>query len=400
MRPFSLPEAIPTAAFAFRGYDVANLGRTPELLDHPAYGPTVEAALREAGDACRAATGRPADLVGRVRRREETRGLDTYAEDVALVVAASVAQVRLLEDRFAAPLRRARLAFGYSLGELSALIAAGVYGLADLLRVPLALAADAADLAADVTMGVLFSRGTALDVPAVRHLCLEINQDGTGVIGVSAVLSPNCVLLLGQGGTVDRFAAGARARLAGPVAVRKNPHRWPPLHTPITWQRALPNRAAVLLQTARGGLTAPPVPILSGVTGRADYAADNSRDLLQRWVDHPQRLWDQVAGTLAAGVRTVVHVGPAPNLIPATFRRLAEDVRGQLDGSAPGSLGRRLVSRLARRPWLAQLLPAGAALLRAPAVRHINLEDWLLEQGGAAGGARPAAVESAAAPAP
>src|SRR3954447_15186995 len=95
-RPVPLPDAIPTTAFAFRGYDVANLGRTPELLDHPAYGPTVEAALREAADACRAVTGRPADLVGRVRRREESRGLDTYAEDVALVVAASVAQVRLL----------------------------------------------------------------------------------------------------------------------------------------------------------------------------------------------------------------------------------------------------------------------------------------------------------------
>jgi [acyl-carrier-protein] S-malonyltransferase len=391
-----LPDTIPTTAFAFRGYDIANLGRTPELLDHPAYGPTVEAALREGSDVCRAATGRTTDLVGRVRRREETRGLDTYAEDVALVVSVSIAQVRLLEERFAAPLRRAKLAFGYSLGELSALIAAGVYGLADLLRVPLTLAGDAVALAGDVTMGVLFSRGAALDLAAVRHLCLEINQQGAGVIGVSSHLSPNCVLLLGQGGTVDRFAAGMRSRLAGPVALRKNPHRWPPLHTPITWQRAIPNRAAVLLQTAPGGLTAPPVPVLSGVTGRADYAADNSRDLLHQWIDHPQRLWDQVAGTLAAGARTVVHVGPAPNLIPATFRRLAEDVRGQLDGRSPGSLGRRVVSRLARRPWLAQLLPAGAALLRAPAVEHINLEDWLLEQGGATGVARPALAGSAA----
>ena len=30
------------AAFAFRGYNVTNLGRTPELLEHPAYGPIVE----------------------------------------------------------------------------------------------------------------------------------------------------------------------------------------------------------------------------------------------------------------------------------------------------------------------------------------------------------------------
>jgi [acyl-carrier-protein] S-malonyltransferase len=39
----------------------------------------------------------------------------------------------------------------------------------------------------------------------------------------------------------------------------------------------------------------------------------------------------------------------------------------------------RAVSGLARRPWLAAMLPANAALLRAPYVKHVNLEDWLLE---------------------
>jgi [acyl-carrier-protein] S-malonyltransferase len=80
-------------------------------------------------------------------------------------------------------------------------------------------------------------------------------------------------------------------------------------------------------------------------------------------------------------VRTVVHVGPAPNLIPATFKRLSDDVRGQLHGISPRSFGRRVVSRLVHRPWLAQLLPSNAVLLRAPEVRHVHLEDWLLEQG-------------------
>ena len=34
---------------------------------------------------------------------------------------------------------------------------------------------------------------------------------------------------------------------------------------------------------------------------------------------------------------------------------------------------------LARRPWLSALLPSRAALLRAPLLQHIILEDWLLE---------------------
>jgi len=32
-----------------------------------------------------------------------------------------------------------------------------------------------------------------------------------------------------------------------------------------------------------------------------------------------------------------------------------------------------------RRPWLASVLPTEASLLRAPLVRQVNLEDWLIE---------------------
>jgi [acyl-carrier-protein] S-malonyltransferase len=135
-----------------------------------------------------------------------------------------------------------------------------------------------------------------------------------------------------------------------------------------------------MLETLPGGFRSPSLPLLSGVTGRTSYNDYNSRELLHRWVDHPQRLWNMIYRTLVAGVETVVHVGPAPNLIPATFKRLSEDVRGQLAGRSPANLGLRAVSCMARRPWLAKLLPSCAALLRAPFIRHVILEDWLLER--------------------
>jgi [acyl-carrier-protein] S-malonyltransferase len=377
-----LTESLRSTAFVFRGYNITNLGRTPELLEHPAYGPIVEESLRRGSELCSAVTGRSVDLVGRVRRREETRDLTTYAEDIALIVSVSLAQVRILEEQFHTPMRQAKLAFGYSLGEASALIAAGSYGL-DLLKVPISLADDCVALAQDVTMGVLFSRGMALDSDAVNRLCLEINQEGKGVIGVSSVLSPNCSLLLGQGDTVDRFQAQIRNRLVGRVTLKKNPHRWPPLHTPITWQRAIPNRAAVMLHSIPGGLETPPLPILSSATGGSAYSGHNSRRLLHQWVDHPQQLWEQIIHVLSAGVRTVIHVGPDPNMVLATFNRLREDVLGQLNGHSPATLGRRVVSRMVRRPWLAHLLPSAAMLLRAPLIRHVTLEDWLLDEAGA-----------------
>lgn len=379
-RLLPLPDVLATTAFAFRGYNVANLGRTPELLDHPAYGPVVEDALREGSAICTAATGRPCDLVERVRKHIETRDLSTYAEDVALIVSVSVAQMRILHEQFNAPFEKGRLAFGYSLGEASALIAAEMFEMKHLLHVPLALADDSVALADGVTMGVLFSRGPALDLDAVQRLCVEVNQIGEGTIGMSSILSPNCVLLLGQGTTLDHFQARMRERLSGVVTMRRNSNRWPPLHTPITWQRSIPNRAAVMLQSMPGGMEPPPLPILSGVTGRPSYADASSRDLLHRWVDHPQRLWDQIVATLNSAVRTVVHVGPSPNLIPATIKRLSDAVRQQMEGRSPVSLGRRMMAGIANRPWLTSLLPSAAVLLRAPSITQVNLEDWLLEQ--------------------
>ncbi|MCI0357129.1 MAG: hypothetical protein L0211_01420, partial [Planctomycetaceae bacterium] len=53
---------------------------------------------------------------------------------------------------------------------------------------------------------------------------------------------------------------------------------------------------------------------------------------------------------LVGGVETVVHVGPGPNLLPATFRRLSNNIEAQLNRPGLGSFGRRTLARLVRRP--------------------------------------------------
>ena len=200
------------------------------------------------------------------------------------------------------------------------------------------------------------------------------------MIGISSVLSPNTVLLLGQQKTVRRFKKIMQERLPRQVHMRENPHRWPPLHTSIMWQRNIPNRAAVMMQKMSGGFHAPDPDVLSLVTGNTRYDDVNSRDILHRWVDHPQRLWDGVNELLSSGVTTVIHVGPEPNLIPATFKRLSDNIQEQVSGRSLGSLGLRAVSGMVRRPWLSALLPSRTSLLRAPKIRHVILEDWLLNQ--------------------
>ena len=378
--PLPIKDLAANAMFAFRGYDQTNLGRTPELLEHPAYGPVVEKFLAEATSVYSDATGQTCDLVGRVKNRIET-SLESYAEAVALIVATELAQLKLLEQFHGVKYADFKMAVGYSLGEVSALVAGGVYDMETVLHPLLSLGKDTAALAVDVRMGIIFSRGPALDLDAIRKLMVKITAEGKGTISFSSFLSPNTVLVMGQGETVKRFKSLMKDELPGRVHLKLNQHFWPPIHTTITRQRNIPDRAAVILETAKGGFTEPTIPILSCVTGGDHYYNDfNSRDLLVRWVDRPQRLWEVIVKVLKQGVQTVVHVGPTPNIVPATLNRLAANVKDQLDGNTLSSFGLRAVSAIVRqpRPWLTSVLSDDATLLRAPYVQQIVLEDWLL----------------------
>lgn len=374
----NLQSRIGTTAFAFRGYNVTNLGRTAELLAHPVYGGTVESYLKRTSGICADVIGRQVDLARMVREGDEP-GVDQYAEAVSLIAAVELAQVQILEEFHGVRFAQAKMTFGYSLGELVAVTCAGVFDVDDVMRVPLAMAEDCVALVDDVTMGVLFSRGPVIDEMEVRRLCRQITASGGGTIAISSILSPNTMLLLGQNDTITRFKETMHEFLPDPAHLRINTDRWPPLHTPIVRQKHIPDRASVMMDAMPGGMTPPCPPILSLVTGKRSYDDYHARDLLRNWVDHPQRLWDAIYDTLASGVTTVIHVGPDPNLIPATFHRLSENVRQQTSSYSLRRVGMRAAAGLARRPWLSTLLPSRAALLRAPSVQHIILEDWLLE---------------------
>ncbi|MDR3634707.1 MAG: ACP S-malonyltransferase [Isosphaeraceae bacterium] len=377
-----LTRRIRSTALAFRGYDVANLGRSRELLEHPEYGPVVAKVLAEASEISSAALGVGIDLAAHVRAGEKT-ALATFPHDVAAIVAMETAQLRLLEQFFHVPIHDVRLSFGYSIGELSALIFSGVFSLAELLPIPLLLAPDCAELAEDTTLGVLFTRkGPELHPEDVERLCTAISGEGQGLIGPSAYLSPNTALLLAQGRTLDRVEALMREYLPEKVMLRRNPNKWPPLHSPLVWQRLIPNRAAVALYKIAGNPAPPSPQVLSAVTGEASYDGLNTRDLLVRWTDHPQRLWDVIDRTLAEGVETVIHVGPGPSLIAATFSRLGNNVSRYVGygNKYLNLLGRGLASGLSHYAWLSRRLPSKTNLLRAPYLHHVALEDWLLEQ--------------------
>lgn len=369
---------ITTTALAFRGYNLTNLGRTAELLKQPAYCEIVTEELDRFSAICAEYSETPVNLLKRVKQGDEP-GLEFYAESIALVVAVEVAHMRLLDEVHQVGTSQAQVTFGYSLGELTAISFGGVFPIDQMIRVPLAMAADSLELAQDTRMGVLFSRGPTIDESDIERLCLQITSEGNGTIGISAVLSPNTYLLIGQQETVQNFKAKMHDLLPTRAHLRINGNRWPPLHTQIVRQKSIVDRASVMMETLPGSFSPPCPSVLSLVTGKMSYDDHSARDILRKWIDQPQRLWDVVDETLDLGVQTILHIGPEPNVIPATFRRLSENVTEQTNSGSLGGLGMRAVSGLARRPWLAAMLPSRAALLRAPHIKHVVVEDWLLE---------------------
>lgn len=365
------------AAFAFRGYNVSNHGKNLELLEHSLYGPLVQEVLERASAICAKAVGRPIDLVERVRTKPES-SVHSFPEDVSMIVAMSVAHVKLLEHFFDLPIKSSKMLTGYSIGELTATMVTGMFDMEDILPLPLCLSDEAASLAEHVTMGVVFTRDQTLKLADVRRLCVRISSEGDGLIAISTHLAPNACLLLAEGNTLDRFQELMKTEISDKLLLRRNKSKWPPLHTPILWQKSIPNRGALELFKIRGGFVAPKPPIVSCVTGRPSYNDWNSRDLLVQWIDQPQLLWDALYYILESGVDLVIHVGPEPNLIPNTLNRLSQNVLEQMNRGFIGKFGKRMVMGIARRKWLSSLLSSQSAILRAPFVEHIILEDWLL----------------------
>ncbi|GAA4420712.1 hypothetical protein [Bremerella cremea] len=363
-----------TTTFVFRGYNVTNLGRTHQLLNHPRFGGYVARRLDQCGKIAADVIHRPVDLLHRVSHNEETT-LESYADAIALIVGAEMAQVDILENEYGVQFDRAQYLMGYSLGELTALVAAKCLSLEDALTIPLALSADIAKLAPTCTLAVLFCRRKTLSATLVHRVCQEVSAEGNGLVGISAVLSPNSLIVIGEADSATRVQQRLSGMLSDRVHLKKNPNRWPPMHTPIVWREHITSRASLLMSKMKSGFTAPKPPVLSLVTGACSYTDSNVRDLICQWVDKPQNLWQAVYHTLSSGTERLIHLGPEPNIIPATYSRLAENVEAQVKAS----LSTRALSTLVYRPWLHSLIGERAYLMRAPSIQQTVLEDWLLD---------------------
>ena len=206
-----------------------------------------------------------------------------------------------LWTELAARLRRPpAAAAGHSLGEYTALAAAGVFGFEDGLRLVKARAEAMAEaVAAGEPSGMAALLGA--DARRAEEEAAARRAEG-GRLWVANLNAPGQVVMAGAMEDVDRLAADAR-RAGFRRAVKLNVAG--AFHTPLM----LPAAARVEEALSKVRLEEPRFPVWVNTTGEPVDAA-RLPGLLVRQVSSPVRFGASLQSMAAAGVEAFVHVGP------------------------------------------------------------------------------------------
>ncbi|MES1240331.1 MAG: ACP S-malonyltransferase [Acidobacteriota bacterium] len=201
---------------------------------------------------------------------------------------------------------------GHSLGEYSALVAAGALDFADALRL-VRRRGELMQEAVPVGVGAM-AAFIGLDDQAVAQIAAESAQGE--VCAVANYNSPGQTVIAGHKGAVDRAVALARergARKATLLAVSA------PFHSPLM----RPAREGMIPALAAVELHDPRVPVVANVDAAPVATGDAARDALARQIDGPVR-WVESVKWMAdeLGVQMFLEVGSG-NVLTGLNRRIA-----------------------------------------------------------------------------
>jgi [acyl-carrier-protein] S-malonyltransferase len=245
---------------------------------------------------------------------DETLRLTENAQPALMAV--SMAVVRVLEAKGVTVPKHADFVAGHSLGEYSALCAAGVFSISDTARL-LKTRGQAMQQAVPVGQGAMAAI-LGLDLETVLRAANDAEQGE--VCGVANDNAPGQVVISGHPGAVNRAiellkAAGAKRALPLPVSA--------PFHC------ALMRPAADAMEHALGMVTmsAPAVPVIVNVTARPTSDVDAIRKHLVEQVTGMVR-WTESIGwaTGEGGVGELYELG-AGKVLTGLAKRIAPEVQ-------------------------------------------------------------------------
>jgi [acyl-carrier-protein] S-malonyltransferase len=249
----------------------------------------------------------------------ERLNLTEYTQPALLT--ASIAALRTLEPAGLKPVAVA----GHSLGEYSALVAAGgltFTAAAALVQKRGRYMAEAVPSGSGLVAAIL---GLASD--AVRDACREASS--VGVVAAANFNSPGQVVIAGEKAAVERAIEAAKARGAKraillPVSV--------PVHTPLM-KSAADRLARDVEATAWSDLTA---PLINNAEAKALRTAAEVKASLIRQLPSSVLWEDSVKAMHGMGVTTFIEVGPG-TVLSGLIKRIVPDAK-TLNVQDPASL--------------------------------------------------------------
>jgi [acyl-carrier-protein] S-malonyltransferase len=214
---------------------------------------------------------------------------------------------------------------GHSLGEYSALVAAGALDLGDALRTVRRRGRYMQE-AVPVGRGAM-SAILGLDLPAVEAACREAAAGE--VVSPANVNSPGQVVIAGHVAAVDRASDLCRSRGAK-RAVRL------PVSAPFHCALMKPAQDRLSPELAAVAFRDPEVPLVNNVDARVVRRGDECRDGLVRQVSGAVRWQESVELLAREGVDVFVEVGPG-TVLSGLVRKIARGAR-VLNVDSPESL--------------------------------------------------------------
>lgn len=206
-----------------------------------------------------------------------------------------------------------RMVAGHSLGEYSALVAAGSLTLSDAVKL-VRLRGQAMQQAVPVGEGAMAAI-IGLDDQTVIDTCLAVREQQDGFVGPVNFNAPGQVVIAGHATAVESAvtalkSAGAKRALPLPVSA--------PFHTPLM----APAAAAMEEALATVAVAEPAMPVLSNVDATGHTTASDIRDLLIKQVASPVHWTGCLEWMFSQGVNTFVECGPGKVLSGLVKRTL------------------------------------------------------------------------------
>lgn len=204
---------------------------------------------------------------------------------------------------------------GHSLGEYSALVAAGAIALEDGLRT-VRVRAQAMQSAVPVGTGGMAAI-LGLDDDKVRTICAQASNDQ--IVEAVNFNAPAQVVIAGHLQAVEQACAlakeaGAKRAIVLPVSA--------PFHSQL-----LKPAAAVLEQALQDiDIQAPAIPVINNVDVATVTEPKQIRDALVRQAWHPVRWVETIQAMKAAGVTHIVECGPG-KVLTGLVRRIDKEIK-------------------------------------------------------------------------